>query len=123
MVSDGAMRDTLDMAALGWPVFSNGRAAPPSIAGLHFAGWGETIACGGATVVPGDVIVGDDDGCVVVPRALADEVAEGALEQDRYERFVQLRVKQGAGVLGLYPATDASRAEYRTWVEAGEPEG
>jgi len=122
VVSDGAMRDTLDMAALDWPVFCNGRAAPPSIAGLYFAGWGEVIACGGATVVPGDVIVADEDGCVVVPRALADEVAEGAGEQERYERFVQIRVKQGAPVLGMYPPTDASRAEYRKWVEAGEPE-
>jgi regulator of RNase E activity RraA len=122
VVSDGAMRDGVDTAAVGLPVFCNGLASPPSIADHHFAGWGDVIACGGATVVPGDVIVGDEDGCVVVPRALADEVAEGAVEQDRYERFVQIRVKQGAPVLGMYPATEASLADYRTWVEAGEPE-
>lgn len=122
VVSDGAMRDTVDMAALDWPIFCNGKASPPSITGLFFAGWGDTIGCGGATVVPGDVIVGDQDGCVVIPRALADEVAEGALEQERYERFVQVRVKQGAGVLGLYPPSEESQAEYRRWLEAGEPE-
>ena len=120
-ISDGAMRDTVDMAALGWPVFCAGRASPPSITGLFFAGHGETIRCGGATVVPGDVVVGDEDGCVVVPRALADEVAQGAVEQERYERYVQIRVKQGAAVLGLYPPTEESQAGYREWLEAGEP--
>ncbi len=122
VVSDGAMRDTVEMAALDWPIFCNGKASPPSITAHFFAGWGDTIGCGGVTVVPGDVVVGDEDGCVVIPRALADEVAEGAVEQERYERFVQIRVKQGAAVLGLYPPTEESQAAYRRWLEAGEPE-
>ncbi len=115
VVSDGAMRDVADMLAVGLPVFCVGTVAPPSIAGLAFAGWQETIGCGGAAVVPGDVIVADGDGAVVIPRALAAEVAEGAVEQERFERFVQAKVKAGASVVGLYPPNEATLAEYESW--------
>jgi regulator of RNase E activity RraA len=121
-VSDGPVRDLAAIKALDFPLFCTGAAAPPSIAGLCFAGWEEPIGCGGVTVLPGAVIVGDEDGVVVVPRALADEVAQGAPEQERFEHFVQLRIARGAPVKGLYPPSQETRAAYEAWCAAGEPE-
>ncbi|MDH3474687.1 MAG: ribonuclease activity regulator RraA [Rhodospirillales bacterium] len=122
VVSDGPMRDVAEIRPLGLPVFCTGAVAPPSIARLAFTGWQETIGCGGAAVIPGDVIVADEDGAVVVPRALADEVARDAVEQERFERFVQIKVKAGAPVQGLYPPSEETLAAYQAWLKAGEPE-
>ena len=117
VVTDGALRDIAGIREVGLPAFCAGAAAPPSVGGLAFAGWQETIGCGGVAVVPGDIIVADEDGAVVVPRALADELAPDALEQERYETFAQERVRSGAPVIGLYPATEESLAEYEAWLE------
>ena len=122
VVSDGAMRDVAEMRAVGLPVFCNGVAAPPSIAGLHFIDWQLPIGCGGVAVFPGDVVVADEDGAVVVPRALATEIAADAPEQERFERFAQMRVMQGAPVAGLYPPNEDSQAAYERWCAAGEPD-
>ena len=122
VVSDGAMRDVAGVRAVGLPVFCSGAAAPPSIGQLVFAGWEVPVACGGVTVLPGDVVVGDEDGVIVVPRGLADEIAEVAEEQERFERFVIYRVGQGAPVLGLYPPSEETLEAYGAWLDAGEPE-
>ena len=121
VVSDGPMRDVAEMRQVGLPVFCNGVAAPPSIAGLHFIDWQLPIGCGGVAIFPGDLVVADEDGAVVVPRALAAEIAADAPEQERYERFAQMRVNQGAPVLGLYPPNEAAQAAYMRWCAAGEP--
>ena len=121
-VTDAPVRDADEIRTLGLPVLSAGVAAPPSIIGLAYAGFGEIIGCGGVAIRPGDVMVCDNDGAVVVPIELAATVAEAGMEQERYERFVQQRVKAGASVLGLYPASDAAQADYREWVEASEPD-
>ena len=121
-VTDAPVRDADEIRAVGLPVLSAGVAAPPSIIGLAFAGFGEIIGCGGVAVRPGDVMVCDNDGAVVVPIELAAEVAEAGTEQERFERFVQSRVKAGASVLGLYPPGDAALAAYQEWIAAGEPE-
>lgn len=123
VVSDGPMRDVHDIRAVGLPIFCTGAVAPPSIARLAFADWQRPIGCGEVAVVPGDVLVGDLDGVVVVPRALAAEVAEAALEQERFERYAQMKVKEGAPVQGLYPPNEETLAAYRAWLEAGEPAG
>ena len=115
------MRDADEIAKIDLPVLSAGVAAPPSIVGLAFAGYDEIIGCGGVAVCPGDVMVCDNDGAVVIPASLAAEVAEAGLEQERFERFVQRRVAEGAGVVGLYPPDERALAEYRRWIEAGEP--
>jgi regulator of RNase E activity RraA len=120
-VTDAPVRDIAEIRKVGLPVFSAGAAAPPSITGLVYAGYGELIGCGGVAVAPGDVIVGDADGVVVVPRALAEEVAEAGHEQERYERFVQMRVLQGRPVVGLYPPNADTLAVYQRWLAAGEP--
>lgn len=120
-VTDAPVRDADEIRAVGLPVLSAGVAAPPSIIGLAFAGFGDIIGCGGVAVRPGDVMVCDNDGAVVVPIELAADVAEAGAEQERFERFVQQRVKAGASVLGLYPPGDAALAAYEEWIAAGEP--
>ena len=70
------------------------------------------IACGGVLVVPGDVLVGDDDGVIVVPAGLVDEVAAGALAQEREEAYIVDKIRGGASVADWYPMTPAARAEY-----------
>ena len=120
-VTDAPVRDIAEVRKVGLPVFSAAAAAPPSITGLAYAGYGDLIGCGDVAVAPGDVIVGDADGVVVVPRALAAEVAEAGLEQERFERFVQMRVLQGNPVVGLYPPNADTLALYQRWLAAGEP--
>ena len=122
-VTDAPVRDADEIRTVGLPVLSAGVAAPPSIVGLAFAGFGEVIGCGGVAVRPGDMMVCDNDGAVVVPIEMVASVAEAGIEQERFERFVQQRVKAGASVLGLYPPGDDAIAAYRKWIEAGEPDG
>ena len=73
-------------------------------------------------MIPGDIMVGDEDGVVVLPRALADEVARDAVIQERFERFAQMKILSGAPVAGLYPPNEATQAAYQAWCEAGEPD-
>lgn len=122
VVSDGPMRDVAEIRPLGFPVFCTGAVAPPSIARLTFADWQVPVGCANVAVIPGDVLVGDEDGVVAVPRALAGEVARDAVEQERFERFVQMKVKQDVPVQGLYPPNEQTLAAYRAWLEAGEEE-
>jgi regulator of RNase E activity RraA len=93
-------------------VWCDGYAAPPSVAGLTFVGWGEPIGCGGVAIFPNDVIVADQDGAVVIPQAFLDHVlAEGA-EQERMEAWIVDEVKAGAVLPGLYPMNAETKARY-----------
>ena len=76
------------------------------------------IACGGVLVMPGDIIVADDDGAVVVPVALAPQLLEAASEHAEWEEFSRLRLSQGGDLRKYYPLTDAMRDEYLAWREA-----
>ena len=118
-VTDAPVRDADEIRKVPLPVLCAGVAAPPSIVGLAFAGYEEIIGCGGVAVCPGDVMICDNDGAVVVPAAMAAEVAEAGMEQERFERFVQQRVGEGASVVGLYPPNDETLADYERWIEAG----
>jgi len=120
VVSDGPMRDVAGLRAVGLPVFCTGAAAPPSIGALFFVGWEEPVGCGGVAVFPGDVIVADGDGAVVVPRALADGIAAEAPEQERFERFALERIEAGAPVRGTYPPDEATLEMYKAWKPADE---
>ncbi|KKD09188.1 fumarylacetoacetate hydrolase family protein [Streptomyces sp. WM6386] len=115
IVTDGGLRDGAAVAALGLPVFHGG--AHPSVLGRRHVPWdtGVPVACGGALVQPGDLIVGDDDGVVVVPPDLATELVADCREQERQERFVTEQVRAGASVDGLYPLGPTWREQYRTW--------
>src|ERR671913_1205447 len=82
LITDGVMRDAAGVLGTGLPVWCQGVAAPPSVAGLTFVGWQEPIGCGGVAVLPGDVVVADADGAVLIPAALLDEVVATAPEQE-----------------------------------------
>jgi regulator of RNase E activity RraA len=120
VVSDGAMRDAEDLRAIDLPVFCAGFASPPSYARIMAADSGRPIGCGGVAVFPGDIVTGDADGVVIVPRHLAAEVGRDALEQERVDRFVRKRVDRGASTAGLYPPNEANKAAYQRWVAANE---
>ena len=114
-VTDSPVRDVDEIRKVPMPVLSCGVAPPPSIIGLAYAGFGELIGCGGVAVRPGDIVVCDNDGALVIPAEMADEVAEAGLEQERFERFVQEKVLNGASVYGLYPPDEATLKEYAHW--------
>lgn len=114
-ISDTPVRDADEIRKVDLPVLSAGVAAPPSIIGLAFAGYGEIIGCGGVAVCPADMMVCDNDGAVVIPAALAPEIADAGLEQERFERYVQQRVKRGDSVHGLYPPDEETLADYQRW--------
>lgn len=112
IVTDGGVRDIAAVSALGLPVYHAG--AHPSVLGRRHVPWDAdiTVGCGGATVQSGDVIVGDDDGVLVIPPFLVEEVVEDALRQEAEEAFIAARVAEGASVDGLYPMNAAWRARY-----------
>ena len=118
-VTDGGMRDSPAIAELGFPVYQ-ARPSPPISLLHHFAvDMNVPVACGGAAVFPGDIIVGDGEGVVVVPAAIADQVARDAVEMTVYEDFVAEQViERGASIFGLYPASDESRVMFAEWRKA-----
>jgi regulator of RNase E activity RraA len=97
------------------PVWCKGAAAPPSVAGLTFVNWQQPIACGGVAVFPDDVIVVDEDGAVVIPRALLNEVVEAAAEQEKLEAWIMAEVQAGVPLPGLYPANAETKARYEAF--------
>jgi regulator of RNase E activity RraA len=121
LVADGAMRDVGPLADMALPVHCLGSTAPPSSAALFAVGTGEPIGCGGVLVFPGDIVCGDEDGVVVIPRHLADQVAEHGYDQEMIEVFIKARVLAGESLDGFYPATDRTKSEYKAWVAAGKP--
>jgi regulator of RNase E activity RraA len=114
-VSDGCVRDTPEVGETAFPVFCAGGSAPLNLARHHAADYQRPIACGGVPVYPGDIIVGDGEGVVVIPRHLADEVAADAAEQEALEEFVMAEIKSGKALPGVYPPNDATRARYAQW--------
>lgn len=118
LVTDGVMRDAAGVLGTGLPVWCNGIAAPPSVAGLTFVGWQQPIACGGVAVFPDDVVVVDDDGAVVIPAALLDAVVAEAPEQEAQEAWIMTEVDRGVPLPGLYPMNDDTKARYAAFRSA-----
>ncbi|MEO8136554.1 MAG: ribonuclease activity regulator RraA [Betaproteobacteria bacterium] len=114
LVTDGVMRDVAGIIATRLPVWCQGAAAPPSVAGLTFINWQEPIGCGGVAVFPDDVVVADGDGAVLIPAAYLDDVVAAAAEQERLELWIMGQVKSGAVLPGLYPPNEANQAKYET---------
>lgn len=112
IVTDGGVRDWAAVQEFEIPVFSQG--AHPSVLGRRHVPWevDVTIACGGAAVQPGDIIMGDDDGVIVIPPALLQEVAREAAAQEAEDAWVAEQVKRGAPVDGLFPMNAEWRARY-----------
>jgi regulator of RNase E activity RraA len=115
LVTDGVVRDLEGVLGTDLPVWCRGAAAPPSVAGLTFVGWEETIGCGGVCVIPGDTIVADRDGAVVIPAALLGEVLSEAVEQERMEGWIVSEVERGEKLPGLYPMNSETKARYEAW--------
>jgi len=119
LVTDGVVRDKAGVLGTGLPVWCRGAASPPSVAGLTFVGWQQPIACGGVAVFPGDVVVVDDDGAVLIPAALLDEMLALAPEQERLESWIMGEVDKGAALPGLYPPNAENRARYEAAQKTG----
>jgi regulator of RNase E activity RraA len=115
LVTDGVVRDVAGVRESKLPVWCQGVAAPPSVAGLTFVDWQQPIGCGGVAVFPDDVIVVDEDGAVVIPAALVEEIAASAVEQERLEGWIMGEVAKGAALPGLYPPNDENKARYEAW--------
>jgi regulator of RNase E activity RraA len=118
LVTDGVVRDVAGVLGTGLPVWCQGAAAPPSVAGLTFVAWQQPIACGGVAVFPDDVIVVDDDGAVLIPAALVEEVTKIAVEQERLETWIMGEVERGAALPGLYPPNAENKARYEASKQA-----
>jgi regulator of RNase E activity RraA len=119
IVTDGGFRDSQDIANLAIPAFHNRPSAPTNLS-LHQAlDINVPIGCGDAPVFPGDVVVGDADGVIVIPAHLAEEIADEAVEMTAFENFVTEQVLKGRSILGLYPATDEqTRTDFAAWRKA-----
>jgi regulator of RNase E activity RraA len=115
LVTDGVVRDVAGVLATDLPVWCNGAAAPPSVAGLTFVNWQDPIGCGRVAVFPDDVIVADADGAVVIPNALLTDVVEAAAEQEKLEAWIFEEVKAGAPLPGLYPPNDENKVRYEAF--------
>jgi regulator of RNase E activity RraA len=121
VVTDGGFRDTPDLRKLLFPCYHNRPSAPTNLT-LHQAiEINGPIGCGDAPVFPGDVIVGDGEGVVVIPAHIADEIAEETVEMTAYEDFVTEQVLKGRSILGLYPATEEqSLKDFAEWRKANK---
>ena len=115
VVTDGGIRDAGPISKMTLPVFCAGPSAPLNIILHHAVEIDAPIACGGVAVYPGDILVGDADGVVVLPAHLADEVARDAAAQEALEEFLLMKIDAGAALPGTYPPNAATLAEYENW--------
>lgn len=119
VVTDGGFRDSPEIARMPFPAYHNRPSAPTNLT-LHQAlDINVPIGCGDVAVWPGDVVVGDAEGVVVIPAAIADEIALEAVEMTAFEDFVTEKVQEGRSILGLYPPTEEqSRRDFEQWRNA-----
>lgn len=118
VVTDGGFRDAPEISRMSMPAYHKQPSAPTNLTKHHAIGINEPIACGGVSVFPGDILVGDNEGVVVLPKHIAHEVANEAIEMTAFEDFVLERVQAGASTFGLYPPTDpATKDLYSAWRE------
>jgi regulator of RNase E activity RraA len=115
LVTDGVIRDKVGVLASALPVWCAGVAAPASVHGLTFVGWQEPIGCGGCAIFPGDFIVADQDGVVVIPQNLVEFVVTEGVEHELMESYIVSEVEKGARLPGLYPMNEETKARYAAW--------
>lgn len=115
IVTDGSFRDTPSIRDLQIPAYSAGMNANTNLTKYHPADFDVKIGCGGVFVEPGDAIVGDDEGVVVIPAHLVNEVAADSLEQEEREDYIFERVRAGESVFDVYPMNGQVAAEYEAW--------
>jgi regulator of RNase E activity RraA len=119
VVTDGGFRDTPAISRLPFPAYHAGPATPASLVGHYAVDINVPIGCGGVPIFPGDILVGDAEGVVVIPRAITPGVVEEAFEQTKFEDFVQRKVEDGETIMGLYPPSAATMEDFERWC-AGE---
>ena len=119
IVSDGGVRDAADIVETGFPVYAKAVCPPNSLVAHRFVDLQGPITCGEAAVYPGDLIVGDPDGVVVVPAEIAAEVAEAAAALEDKEEFIIRRIRSGASVFGTYPLSGDALQEYEASKQRG----
>jgi regulator of RNase E activity RraA len=112
LVTDGTLRDTPDIAKIALPTYAQGPSPLTNLAQHHAVDLNVPIGCAEVPVYPGDVMVGDAEGVVCVPRDLAAEVAEAAAEQEELERFIQREIEDGRPLRGTYPPDAETRRRY-----------
>jgi regulator of RNase E activity RraA len=115
VVTDGGLRDSPVIEKLPWPAYCGARSAPLNLVRHHAVEAQVPIGCGGVAVYPGDVLVGDAEGVVVIPAKMVDEVAKEAEAQTEFEDWVEARVKEGRSIFGLYPPNAETKAEFEAW--------
>jgi len=118
VVTDGGLRDSPTIEKLPWPSYCGARSAPLNLVRHHAVEANVPIGCGGVAVYPGDVVVGDAEGVVVIPAGIANEVADEAAAQTLFEDWVEERVKEGRSIFGLYPADAKTKAEFEAFRKA-----
>lgn len=115
IVTDGAFRDTPSIQTLDLPTYAGGQSPIVSTAIHHPQDINVPIGCGGVAVLPGDVIVGDGEGVLVVPRPVAETIIEAAFAQHQREEFIMTRIRAGSSILGVYPPDEHTLRDYDDW--------
>ncbi len=115
VVSDGAFRDTPAILDTGLAAYARARNAHNSATAHYPSDIQRPVACGGVAVFPGDIIVGDAEGVVAIPRHLAEEVAEKAVAKEECEAFILTKIQEGSSIIGVYPPDENTLAEYEAW--------
>ena len=119
VVTDGGFRDSPEIAKLDIPAYHNRPAAPTNLTRHQALDINVPIGCGDAPVFPGDIVVGDGEGVVIIPAGIADEIADEAVEMTAFEDFVTEEVMKGRSILGLYPATEEqTKLDFAAWRKA-----
>ncbi len=114
LISDGVVRDRTGVISSELPTWCRGAASPPAVAQLAFVGWEQPISCGGVAIFPGDIVVADDDGAIVIPAAMVEEVVSVATDQEELESWILNEVRGGHPLSGLYPLSKENEARYRS---------
>lgn len=112
LITDGAMRDLEGIRKTGLPIWCSGISAPPSVAHLTFVDWQQPIGCGGVAIFPGDVMVADQDGAVVIPQNMVASVIDAGQQTEILEEWILDQVNAGRKLPGLYPPDQATTAEF-----------
>jgi regulator of RNase E activity RraA len=121
VVTDGSFRDGVELADMHFPIWCTGVTNTTRLSYHHVADLNVPIGCAGVAVYPGDVVHGDGDNVTIIPAQWAEEMADLCEKRDDIEAYINLRVKTGEPLWGLYPPSEKTRAEHKAWVAAGRP--
>jgi regulator of RNase E activity RraA len=121
LITDGAVRDVEGVRRTGLPVWCSGVSAPPSVAQLTFVDWQQPIGCGGVAIFPDDILIADQDGAVVIPKVMAQDILESSRETEALEEWILEQVNAGRKLPGLYPPNAEAKAEFLAWRSRRQP--